>query len=292
MYDYKLLETLLAVVEEGSFEEAGNRLYITQSAVTQRIKLLEELSGQILLSRTQPPTPTESGQVLVEHCRKVNLLEKELNNPLSRNHSLSKIPLAVNSDSIATWFAPVITEYYKRGNAYLEIRREDQDMTQDLLMKGEVMGAISSYSGKIRGCRSWSLGEMVYRFCATRSYVDSYIKGSNISDVVSSIPVLNFSPEDTLILQWLRQTNPKAEPPVLSHYLPSSDGFPHVIGAGSVSGMLTESQFQEYKNQYDLVDLSEDKPIAIPLYWHRWSVESIELNLLTELILKYSEGLK
>ena len=78
MFDYKLLEALGAAVDEGGFEKASRRLHLTQSAVSQRIKVLEESQGQILVTRTTPPVPTARGQELLAHYRRVKLLEEAL----------------------------------------------------------------------------------------------------------------------------------------------------------------------------------------------------------------------
>ena len=58
MLDYKLLEAFAMVIIEGGFEKASRRLHLTQSAISQRVKLLEDQYGQILLKRTSPPEPT------------------------------------------------------------------------------------------------------------------------------------------------------------------------------------------------------------------------------------------
>lgn len=51
----------IAVIEETSFERAAKRLSVTPSAISQRIKQLEERVGQLLVVRQSPckPTPAE-----------------------------------------------------------------------------------------------------------------------------------------------------------------------------------------------------------------------------------------
>ena len=63
--DYRTLQALDAVIRERGFERAAQKLCITQSAVSQRIKQLENMFGQPLLVRTVPPRPTEQGQKLL-----------------------------------------------------------------------------------------------------------------------------------------------------------------------------------------------------------------------------------
>ena len=53
MLDYAALSALAAVIEEGSFERAALALHVTPSAVSQRIRLLEERSGSPLVVVTR-----------------------------------------------------------------------------------------------------------------------------------------------------------------------------------------------------------------------------------------------
>ena len=75
MMDYAGLQALAAVLREGSFERAARKLHITPSAVSQRIKQLEERAGQVLVLRGQPCTGTEAGRRLCLHVEQVALLE-------------------------------------------------------------------------------------------------------------------------------------------------------------------------------------------------------------------------
>ena len=79
MLDYASLSALAAVVREGSFERAARALHVTPSAVSQRIRLLEERIGCALVVRGQPCQATETGRRLCQHVDRVRLLEHELN---------------------------------------------------------------------------------------------------------------------------------------------------------------------------------------------------------------------
>ena len=161
-------------MEEGGFERAGQKLHISQSAVTQRIRQLEELTGQILLVRSQPPGVTGQGSVLLEHFRKVRLLEQELAGRKEQGGDKPLIPLAINADSLATWFADVMACYMREGAGLLDIVSADQDVTHEMLAEGKVMGCISASSSPVRACKTVFLGEMVYRFVCTEEYRNRY----------------------------------------------------------------------------------------------------------------------
>ena len=59
--DLSQLRALAAVVDEGSFDAAASALHLTPSAVSQRIKALEQSAGRVLVRRTKPTEATEAG---------------------------------------------------------------------------------------------------------------------------------------------------------------------------------------------------------------------------------------
>lgn len=285
MMDYNQLAALTAVVEEGGFEHAGETLHITQSAVTQRIRQLEENSGRILLMRTQPPRPTAEGRRLIEHFRKIRLLENEVAKDLKQEEtSAPLIPLAVNADSLATWFSPVLSAYMRRNGGRVEIRVADQELTHSLLSRGEVMGCVSASPSPVRACRSEALGSMTYRLAGSRSYRKRYFPRGVDAESLGKAPRMDFNRDDGLLEAWFRTVFPERILPQDTHYVPSSEQFPVLIGTGRVCGMITEDQFRRHREAYDLVDLSMDKPVRVPLFWQRWSIESEELEALSRLI--------
>lgn len=73
-----LLAALAEVIEQQSFELAAQKLFISQSAISQRIKALEEHIGQPVLIRNQPIVATLAGEQILSHFKKVKQLEYEL----------------------------------------------------------------------------------------------------------------------------------------------------------------------------------------------------------------------
>ena len=284
MLDYNQLEALAAVVEEGGFERAGKRLHVSQSAVTQRIRQLEELAGQVLLIRSQPPSLTDRGRVLLEHFNKVRLLEKELEQKDGTEGELPLIPLAVNADILSTWFPSVAAIYMKEGRGLLDIRVADQDVTHTMLAKGEVMGCISGSGSAVRACRSIYLGEMLYHLVGTSRYRERFFPDGMTVETFRRAPKLNFNRDDQLINNWVERVFPGMKKYENSHFIPSSEQFPLLISLGEACGMIPEEQFLSRRESLDLLDLSEGQPVSVSLYWHRWAIESAQLDFLTELI--------
>ncbi|MGM8892298.1 ArgP/LysG family DNA-binding transcriptional regulator, partial [Psychrobacter sp. 1Y1] len=146
MFDYAHLKALSIVVSQGGFDKAAKHLFISQSAVSQRIKQLEDKVGQSLLVRTNPVRATETGKRLLRHYAQVQLLESELRSEMDVDDpSLPTIvKIAVNADSLATWFLPALAEVFKRHKWLLELIIDDEAYTHHLLKNGEAVGCVTT----------------------------------------------------------------------------------------------------------------------------------------------------
>jgi LysR family transcriptional regulator (chromosome initiation inhibitor) len=177
MYDYKLLEALDIVIKERSFQKAAARLFITQSAVSQRIKQLEGVMGQPLIVRSPEISPTTVGQQCIAHFRQVRLLEEALARKCARGkQALAPTPLdvAVNTESLSTWFIGAVKETLLEGHLLLRIFAEDQEQTINLLRTGKVWGCVTSIAEPPYGCTSTMLGTMVYHLVCTPDFRRRY----------------------------------------------------------------------------------------------------------------------
>ena len=142
MLDYKLLDALQAVLAEGSFEKAARVLCITPSAVSQRIRQLEERFGQMLLVRSTPVRATTAGHRLLRHVRQVGVLEGELESELTEEagDGWMTLPIAVNADSLASWFLDAVTDVALRERLLMQMTLDDEGHTLTLLKNGDVIG--------------------------------------------------------------------------------------------------------------------------------------------------------
>lgn len=165
------LAAFAAVLEEGSFEAAARRLSISPSALSQRIKALEDRLGQVLLVRQAPCRPTAAGEALLRRVRPMQALEAEALAELlperGSDTARTPIPLAVNDDSLDTWFVPAVADLHQRHGYLFDLRMDDQDHTLQLLRDGSVLGAVTAESQPVKGCNVHPLGAMRYHAIAS-----------------------------------------------------------------------------------------------------------------------------
>ncbi len=172
--DYRTLQALDAVIRERGFERAAQKLCITQSAVSQRIKQLENMFGQPLLVRTVPPRPTEQGQKLLALLRQVELLEEEWLGDEQTGSTPLLLSLAVNADSLATWLLPALANVLSDSPIRLNLQVEDETRTQERLRRGEVVGAVSIQPQALPSCLVDQLGALDYLFVASKEFAQRY----------------------------------------------------------------------------------------------------------------------
>ena len=268
------LKALIAVVDEGTFEAAADLLRITPSAVSQRIKALEASVGQVLVRRRLPCTATDAGALLLRMARQVQVLEAETSAALGAGSpARAHLPVAVNADSLATWFIPVLHQAAGWEDSALDLHVEDQGYSSQLLRDGAVMGAVTSDPVPVSGCRVELLGSMRYIPVATPALRRRY-SASGMVDW-AAMPVLKFNTKDTLQQQLLTAKGVPRLPP--THTVPSSPGFLAAVKAGLGWGLIPELQFTGELADGALVRLEEDAHQDVALYWQAWTLDSERL---------------
>jgi LysR family transcriptional regulator (chromosome initiation inhibitor) len=275
------LAAFAAVVEEGSFEAAARRLHVTPSAVSQRIKALESRMGQILVRRVRPSRPTEAGQVLARLAHQVALLEGEVLAELAVGRP-PRIPIAVNADSLATWFLPALAAAEPTYELTYEIHQEDQDHSVVLLRDGAVMAAVTAEPRAVQGCRVEPLGAMRYLAVVSPDFRRSHLAG-DLTEALATAPALVFNRKDALQERFLLTlTGRRLEPPVT--YLPSSQGFVDAARLGLGWGMVPAQLAGPAIEAGQLVEMAPGRGLDVPLYWQRWRLDSPALAALTEAV--------
>ncbi len=276
-FDPAQLETLLAVTEAGTFDAAARSLHVTPSAVSQRIRALESTAGQVLVRRTTPCAPTTAGEPLVRLARQLRLLAEEAAVALDPA-TVADLPVAVNADSLATWFRPVLGAVARRGGVALRLHVEDQGYSHDLLRRGEVLAAVTSEPRPVQGCTVTPLGALRYTPAAAPWLVEEHRRGRGVD--WARMPMVVFNEKDHLQDDVLAAHG--AGRPAVVHRVPSTADFHDAILQGLGWGMVPDPHLRPDVADGHLVRLPGGRPVDVPLHWQAWRLGSAALAALTD----------
>lgn len=285
------LRALVAVVDHGTFDSAAAALHVTPSAISQRIKALEVAAGSVLLRRSRPVRPTEQGELLLRSARQLLVLADEALVLLRAGGEGGRagrlrVPIVVNADSIATWFAPAVVEIARAGRVELEVRRDDEHVTADLLRSGEVMGAVTADPSPVQGCSVRHLGTMTYRAKASRRFVRSWFADGATPAALASAPVVQYDRKDVHQNRLLARLAPGASPP--QAFVPDSVQFVECVQAGVGWAMVPDLQDPDDS----LVTLDPAWTHPVELHWQAWKLASPSLELVTDAIVRAAAPLR
>jgi LysR family transcriptional regulator (chromosome initiation inhibitor) len=284
----KQATALLAVLDTGSFEKAAGRLHLTASAVSQRIRALESQFGGPLVVRNRPCLPTAAGVRLLQYLRRASQLEADfvadLNGP---GDALWTAVVAVNADSLSTWFFPDLADVLLRENVLLDLTVDDQDHTYRSLETGRAIGCISSEIGAMRGCSATPLGVMRYRLMASRAFRARWFPQGMTRLAAAQAPVIAYNRKDELQSRFLKQQFGLLPDGFPRHYLPIPAPRLQAIERGLGYGMVPELLLNEAAvAQGELIDLAPQHPTDVALYWHSWKVQSPRMASLCKRIIE------
>lgn len=291
MLDYAGLQALAAVLREGSFERAARRLHVTPSAVSQRVKLLEERTGQVLVLRGSPCTGTEAGRRLCLHLEQVQLLEHELrrtNPDLLAGSASAPAPtlkLAVNADSLSTWFMDAMAAFTAGGNELLDLRIDDQEHTGERLREGEVIAAVTATGTAIAGCNTWPLGTMRYVAAGSPGFIARHFADGVTPAALARAPMMIYDRKDRLQERWLQAQVLATRTQAPRHALPSNFGYVRACEVGMGWGMHPTALIAGQLAAGTLVALLPDAPLDVPLYWAHPRSAQQSLSRLTQCVM-------
>ena len=291
------LRALAAVVDHETFDAAASELRLTPSAVSQRIKALERSVGSVLVRRLKPVRPTPAGEQLLRSARQLLLLADEavlaLRGPAGKEGGDApppsagrlRVPIVANADSIATWLPAAYREIALGGRVALELLRDDEHSTADLLRSGDAVGAITADPRPVQGCTLRPLGTMAYRAKASREFVARWFPDGPTPEALAVAPVMQYDRKDTHQLAVLARIAPDATPPQL--FMPDSVQFVESIHAGLGWGMVPDQQDPENS----LVELDPEWSENLRLYWQVWTLDSPGLTEVTDAVVRAAQTL-
>jgi LysR family transcriptional regulator (chromosome initiation inhibitor) len=287
-FDPAALEALAAIVEEGGFDRAAQRLNITQSAVSQRLRALEAQVGTVLIVRSRPLKPTSAGHLLLKHTKQMRLLRADLERDLRElapsstggGREEERIALAINADSIATWALPALNDLARQGLP-LEIITDDQDFTHEWLREGQVLGCVTTVKQALRGCKVLPLGAMQYVAVAQADFAREHLGGALTPHNFREAPFVAFNRKDDMQAEFVGKAFGLKRVSLHQLFVPSSEGQVRAVLAGWGVSVVTELLTRGLVAQGELVNVAPKASVPVQLYWHCWNLESAVLDQLT-----------
>lgn len=287
MIDYSALAAVAAVLREGSFDKAAAVLGVTPSAVSQRVKGLEERLGVALLTRGTPCLATPIGARLCAHLERVRLLEADMSGELAglagQKEDRPTLRVAVNSDSLATWFPLAAAQFAAASGALLDLVLDDEAHTAERLRTGEVMAAVSADPAPVAGCKIHPLGALDYAAVASPAFHAAHFANEVAGRALRSAPMLRFDRRDELQFRWMREACGEAALPP-THWAPSTHGMLELTLAGLGWSMAPISMATPLLAQGRLVELQPLHRVAVPLNWQRTRLNTQLLDVMTRAV--------
>ena len=292
MLDAKQMEALAAVLEHGGFGPAARALNLTLAAISLRIKGMEAALGQRLLVRGKTVRATSAGQALLAHIKQLRMMEADLVGGLQGGRSPGAKPLwqslsvAVNADSMASWFLPGVASALARHHLLLDVLIDDQDHTHESLKSGDVVGCVSTQPLPMRGCLAEPLGGMRYRCVASPAVVArcQTKSGAVSAHRLLATPAVIFNRKDGLQDAFLEQHFKLVAPRYPRHFLPAVDAFESALALGMGWGMVPEQYLADRPGKLPLHEMLPGSAVDVALYWHHWKREPLSAQRLTQAV--------
>jgi LysR family transcriptional regulator (chromosome initiation inhibitor) len=287
-YDPDALECLAAILEEGGFERAAQRLSITQSAVSQRLRALEAQVGTVLVVRSRPLKATAAGQLLLKHTKMLRLLRADLENDLKElapssaggGREEERVSVAINADSIATWALPALNDLATKGLP-IEIITDDQDFTHEWLREGQVLGCVTSMNQALRGCRMEPLGRMDYAAVASAAFARQHLPDGLTAHTFARVPFVAFNRKDDLQREFVAKAFGLKRVVLRQLFVPSSEGQVRAVRADWGVSVTPRMLVQPLLDAGELVEVAPFYHHPVALYWHCWNLSSEVLDALS-----------
>lgn len=286
------LLTFATVLSEGTLDAAARRLHITPSAVSQRLKALEQSSGRVLLQRSNPAQATEAGEVVLRLARQVAQLEADagVELGLGTDGPQLAVPIVVNADSLAVWFLQALARVPSDLHITFDLHRDDEQHSTSMLRSGTVMAAVTATPEPVQGCRVESLGVMRYRAVAAPAFVDRWFADGVDGGRLNIAPAVDFDRKDTyqwaFVESWPGASQAQQKGP--RHYVPASQDFGDAVRLGLGWGLIPEVQCGPDIADGRLIELAPERPFDVPLYWQRWKTASRVLDVLSSTVREVS----
>lgn len=280
--DLKHMEALAAVLSTGSFETAAKQLNLTASALSQRVRTLEERIGCVLVVRGAPCVPTVEGRRVWQYAQDIALREHQLISTLGIDLGQDLVPvsIAITPDTLATWFISVMREL---PDLVFELKVDNAENGTRLLSRGDVLAAVTFGQKQVHGCDAIPLGALQYLPVCSPKFFDKWFKDMGRVDALKRAPCLTYNSQDRLQIDFASNVcGEDVRPP--AHYIPDARALAHAAIADMGWVLIPHLMAQPYLDNGQLVLLSEEHHAFSQLTWQVLRSSRKSLNPLTQVV--------
>jgi LysR family transcriptional regulator (chromosome initiation inhibitor) len=248
----------------------------------------------VLIQRITPPQPTPAGEKLIPYARRILALAGEAARAAGGTVSSGAVvlPLAVNADSLSTWFLDALAAYPAKDEVRFHIERVDQDLAAESLSQGRVLGAVSASEHPAPGCVARPLGVMRYLPVASPQWLAEHglqPGRAGIATRLEGLPMVDYDGDDTLQRDFLADWVGHPVSPS-THRVPDSPAFVGAIEIGLGWGLVSEDQGRQALAAGRLVALSARRTRDVGLYWHQWDLTTSRLEDVGHHVVTYARA--
>ena len=147
--NYEIYKVFYHVATTLSFSEASKQLFISQSAVSQSIKVLEKkLNQKLFIRSTKRVQLTPEGEILFKHIEPAMNLIKQGENQLLEAHTLNGGQLRIGaSDTICRYYlVPYLNQFHKQfPHVHIKVTNQTSIACASLLEHGQVDFIVVNY---------------------------------------------------------------------------------------------------------------------------------------------------
>lgn len=231
--------------------------------------------------------------LLCQHFEQIELLRHELSQQMSmsggsRRLGGVRLRIAVNSDSLATWFPNVVKRAADDLGLWLEVIPDDQEFTEERLRSGDALAVVTTSNSTIAGCSSIPLGVMEYMAVAAPSFHKKHFADGVTSKALSQASSLQFDRKDSLPRQWMKLA--LGETGALVHHdIPSYEGHLLCCKLGIGWAMMPTLTVGPMVESGELVEVQPGARVKMPLYWQTRSQASTTLQQLSNVVAEVAD---
>lgn len=264
------LEAFMAVAQIKTVHGAAQRLHITQTGVTQRIRTLETRLKTALFTRTRRGMLlTPEGEALLRYCQSAHQLAEEALAHITGAGIAAQTHIAICGPSsiMHARVIPACTKVIKQfPHLQMQFEIMDNEERDKMLRSGACQFAILQKE-------QLSL-EMDYKYLQPEKYIlvcSAHWRKRKLKDIISHEPIIDFNPTDQMTFNYLKYFNLFEYARLERHFVNRPESMALLLAEGCGYGILLKEFVQPYLTQKKLIVLNAGKVYEnnLVLAWYK-----------------------